>query len=233
MSVNPAQRIVRKLLNLVRRAISRVERSLFPVSQRTVDRWFADGGDARFRFDYPLDENSLVLDFGGYQGQWTSDLYARYQCSIIVFEPVHSFSQEIAARFFGNEDVTVCNFGLGGSTRAENLSLSADGSSMFGGSGEGAETSVAIRIEDAKQWLDEARIETVALAKLNIEGGEYELLERLIEIGFIPKIRDLQIQFHDIAPDSKDRMGAIQTELARTHHLTYQYEFVWENWSRN
>jgi FkbM family methyltransferase len=227
--VNLAKKIVRKLLNTIKGIIMTIERYLFlPAHQKTVDQWFADDGDARFRFDYPLDERSVVLDFGGYTGQWTSDLYSRYRCKITVFEPVPSFSSAIEARFMHNDDVSICPFGLGASARTETISLSADASSMFRGSGQ----SVGIKIEDAKEWLDQAGFEEIALIKVNIEGGEYELLERLIEIGFISKIRDLQIQFHDIFPSSKDRMRAIQAELSRTHSPTYQYEFVWENWSR-
>lgn len=35
---------------------------------------------------------------------------------------------------------------------------------------------------------------------------------------------------HDFVPDAKRRMQKIQAALSRTHNLTYQYPFVWENW---
>ena len=31
----------------------------------------------------------------------------------------------------------------------------------------------------------------------------------------------------------RERMEKIQKELAKTHQLTYQYDFVWENWKLN
>ena len=31
-----------------------------------VDRWFGDNGDHTLRLDYPLNEDSVVLDLGGY-----------------------------------------------------------------------------------------------------------------------------------------------------------------------
>ena len=62
-------------------------------------RWNADGGDTRFRFDYDLTPESVVLDVGGYEGQWASDLYARQRCQIRIFEPVREFAQLIDARF--------------------------------------------------------------------------------------------------------------------------------------
>jgi hypothetical protein len=67
---------------------------------------------------------------------------------------------------------------------------------------------------------------------VNIEGGEYELLERMLERGLTERVCDLQIQFHNFSPDAAERMAAIQRGLAATHRPTYQYRFVWENWRR-
>jgi len=89
-----------------------------------------------------------------------------------------------------------------------------------------------IRIVDIHEWLVENSIEEIALIKINIEGGEYELLDRMIETGTLPRIANLQIQFHNFTEDARSRMENIQRELGKTHHPTYQYEFVWENWSR-
>ena len=68
--------------------------------------------------------------------------------------------------------------------------------------------------------------------KINIEGAEYDLLDHLIETGFIANIINLQIQFHEFVPNAKERMENIQKRLEKTHALTYQHEFVWENWKR-
>jgi len=45
-------------------------------------------------------------------------------------------------------------------------------------------------------------------------------------------IKNVQVQFHDFVPHAKTRMQSIQRRLAITHELSYQFEFVWENWSR-
>ena len=67
---------------------------------------------------------------------------------------------------------------------------------------------------------------------MNIEGSEYELLERIIEIDFIRNIDNLLIQFHNFFSDSRSRMDNIQKHLSKTHRLTFQYEFIWENWTK-
>ena len=69
------------------------------------------------------------------------------------------------------------------------------------------------------------------MIKINIEGGEYEVLEALLESGMISIFKNLQIQFHDfIIDNASERMENIQVQLAKTHKITYQYKFVWENW---
>ncbi len=193
-----------------------------------VTRWYADGGDEALRFDYPLGPDSLVLDLGGYEGQWASDIYARHRCRVLVFEPVTEFARRIGERFAGNPDIEVFTHGLGAETRTETIRLRGASSSTHGRKG----APEPIRIVDVREWLAEHGIEQVDLMKVNIEGGEFELLERLLETGLISRIRDLQVQFHWISADSDRRMAAIQKGLSATHEPTYQYRYVWENWTR-
>jgi len=193
-----------------------------------VKKWYADGGDDRFRFDYDLDERSFVLDLGGYEGQWASDLYARYRCRIAIFEPVPRFAQNIRARFAKNSDITVFQYGLGATSRAETIYLHGASSSTQKAQAE----SEQIEIVDVRQWFEDQAVETVQLMKINIEGGEYELLERLVATGLIGKIDDIQVQFHNFTRDAPARMEQLQRALRATHTPTYQYRFVWENWRR-
>jgi hypothetical protein len=44
-------------------------------------------------------------------------------------------------------------------------------------------------------------------------------------------VSNVQVQFHDFVPDAERRMRRIQEKLGKTHSLTYQYLFVWENWA--
>jgi len=178
------------------------------------------------RFDYDLNESSLVLDLGGYEGQWASDIFSMYGCRIVVFEPVKEFAEAIQKRFGRNPRIRVLPFGLGGRTRMERIRLCKDGSSIF----KTSDTTQEIKLLDVSEWLHDQDITAVDLMKVNIEGGEYELLDRLIETGRIGAIRNLQVQFHNVAPDSAMRMEQLRQQVSRTHRPTYQYRFVWENW---
>lgn len=197
--------------------------------RRMVKKWYADGGDYYFRFNYKLDDQSIVLDIGGYDGQWASDLFSMYKCKIFIFEPVNAFAEKISKRFRQNDQIEVFNFGLGGFSRPEIIHLSDSGSSIFGHSKDCEK----IVIVDIKDWLDQKKVDKISLMKINIEGCEYELLERLIDTKLISKIENIQIQFHNISKDSRIKMRNIQDELIKTHKLTYQYLFVWENWTLN
>jgi len=208
---------------------NRLNKRLYRRTHRQIlKQWEDDGGDARFRYDYPLTSNSFVIDLGGYEGQWTGGIYSRYRCKIAVFEPVRQFSQALSERFEANEDVEVHRLGLGAVSESQTIYVRGAGSSTYRKRADAEE----IRIVDVKQWFDDNRITSVALMKINIEGGEYDLLDRMIETGLIESIENIQVQFHNFTVDAKRRMERIQEALQRTHTLSYQYRFVWENWEK-
>jgi FkbM family methyltransferase len=209
--------------------MDRLRISLFPSDlDREAQRWCSDGGDERFRYDYDLEGNSLVLDVGGYKGQWASDIYARYNCRVLVLEPVKQFADAIEKRFQKNPKIEVVCLALGATSRQEAIALDEDGSSMY----RKGSNKVTINVQDAATFFADRKLDRVELMKLNIEGGEYELLPRLVQAGLVKKIRNIQVQFHNIAVDSSARMEQIRRELSATHRPTYQYRFVWENWTR-
>jgi hypothetical protein len=74
--------------------------------------------------------------------------------------------------------------------------------------------------------------QNIALFKLNIEGGEYDVMERILKTQMHSRIYNLQIQWHSVSPNAMDRMVAIRHELSKTHALTFSNGFVWENWQR-
>ncbi len=189
-------------------------------------RWAADKGDEGLRLDYPLDGSSVVLDVGGYKGQWASDIYARYNCTVYVFEPIPEFAQRIRERFAGNPKVIVFADALTAVEAPLQLSLAADASSAFGAAGP----QLSCSTRTLRRFLEETGVKRIDLLKLNIEGGEYELLEGMLKEGHLTLVDHLQIQFHDVAPDSAERMNRIRIGLARTHIQDWCYEFVWEGW---
>jgi len=191
--------------------------------------WYAIDGDATLRLNYNLDHESTVFDLGGYTGEWASKIYNKYGCRLWIFEPVPSFAQIIRERFEHNARVQVFQFGLSNIDQSTTISLEGNASSIFTVS---SKESIQIDLLSISNFLNKNNILNINLMKVNIEGGEYDLLESLITSGSISSIDNIQIQFHDFMPDARIRMKAIQDRLKDTHQLTYQYEFVWENWQR-
>jgi FkbM family methyltransferase len=223
----------RPLANLLRRAggacasvAGRLHRTEV---DRQLDRWYRDDGEHTHRLRYDLTEQSLVIDVGGYQGQWSSDIYAMYQPTIHVFEPVKQFADDLKRRFQRTANIHVHQVGLSAANQPATIFLADNASSLFLDAGRGRE---AITLVNANEWLASQGIAAIDLLKIHTEGAEYDLIEHLIETGWIPRIRDLQVQFHDYAPNAHARLDRIRRTLGTTHDLTYQYSFLWENWRR-
>lgn len=207
----------------------RLKNSLFPSEQKkTIRRWRKDGGDEKFRYTYNLAPDSLVMDVGGFEGEWAKKIFQRYGSRLHIFEPVASFYKMIEKKIEGNDSITVYDFGLGGTDRIEKISVDENASSIYKSDGAHEE----ITIKDIIRWLDQHQIAEVDLIKINIEGGEFELLEKLIEKNALSFFRNIQVQFHRFAPNADVRMKNIHEQLGKSHKITYSYRYIWENWER-
>lgn len=216
-------------LSVATRAKRFLKKFIEPPPNPYLQDWRNKNGDKTYRLFYELRPDSLVFDLGGYEGQWASDIFAMYQCSIFVFEPVEHFASNIISRFANNNHITIYPFGLSSETYKSSLSLSKDASSIYKSSGE----TTTIQLMKASDFLASNKIKEIDLMKINIEGGEYDLLEHLIESNWAQNIKNIQVQFHSFVPNAENRMQAIQSALSKTHSLTYQFPFVWENWRRS
>jgi FkbM family methyltransferase len=196
--------------------------------QQSVSTWFREDGDHTHRLNYELDKNSIIFDLGGYEGQWASDIFAKYCCTVHVFEPVLEFTNNIKERFSQNPHIIVHQFGLSDRDQIVQIHFDRNQSSMYTSGTDVREA----KLISAKKFIDMEGIEHIDLMKINIEGGEYDLVDHLIHTALVKQIANIQVQFHDHVPNAEKRMQKIQQALQKTHYVTYQYPFVWENWKR-
>lgn len=196
----------------------------------TVRRWFRDKGDETLRLDYPLTAQSVVLDVGGYRGDFADAIHRRYGCHVYVFEPVHEYYMACVGRFDRQPKIQCFNFGLGATDAVLPISIKADGSSlMLVNQGLPVEH---VRVRSVADVLKELHVNHIDLVKINIEGGEFDLLPAFIQSGWITKTNYLQIQFHNFVPDAVEKRQRIREALCLTHEEMWNYEFVWESWKR-
>ena len=180
--------------------------------------------------DCGLDENSVVFDVGGYEGQWASDIYSKFNSKIYVFEPVQNFADNIEKRFSKNNKIVINKFGLSDKTEMSQISLKDDSSSTIN---KKADDTTEIKLVDIIDFTKQNNITNIDLIKINIEGGEYALLNRLIGSGYIKNVKYILVQFHNFYPNAKTEMEKIRKELEKTHSPIYQFEFIWELWKLN
>lgn len=212
--------IIGKVVRLFRREVLRDPFLL------AVKRWFRDDGDNTLRLDYPLNPDSVVWDLGGYHGDFAHQINQRYGCRVFVFEPMPAFHAQCVVRFAGMENIKSLKFGLSDKAGWFDISDSADASSFVRANGAGHQA----ELRPVTEMFDELGVNSVDLLKINIEGGEFEVLPALIYAGLIDRVRYIQVQFHNFVPGATAKRDAIRNALANTHDEMWNYPFVWESW---
>lgn len=216
------------LIWLSKRVFSTPEERWGETAEKRARPWFEDPNHQALRSEYPLDADSLILDVGGYEGSWTSEMFSRYLCKVEIFEPVEQFAEALTHRFARNPAVTVHAFGLGPRDETTTIHIAGDASSTLASSVNAPSEPAVIR--DIAGYFTERGFGRIDLIKVNIEGAEYGLLDRLLDCGLVGRIRYLQVQFHEHVPDAVARRDEIRKRLSATHSLMWDYPFVWESW---
>jgi len=193
-----------------------------------VGRFWRDGG-YELIYDLPVTNDGLIVDAGGYKGEWSAGMISRYGCRIQIFEPVPEFFEYCQAYFRSNKLVQVNKSALGGSDRKTRLNLLDNSTSEYKGNDN--DQKIDSDVIDVAKVFGENDLR-VACFKLNIEGAEYEVLERMIETNKIILCDSLLIQFHRQPNDYEPRYRNIVSELRKTHTRSWCYEMVWEKWVR-
>jgi FkbM family methyltransferase len=121
----------------------------------------------------------------------------------------------------------VFNAAIGNSMRQGVFHLSDNGTSEFI---KEKQEKVIAPVIDIKSVLDDLSDSKIGCLKINIEGGEYELMERLNEVNYNSRIKCFLIQFHQQPSDYLKRYENIVRDLSKTHSRVWSYDMVWEKW---
>ncbi len=226
---------IKKIIKQTANQFSKFYKIYFVKDEFTIQvkKWFADGGDHNLRLNYPeLTSGSIVFDLGGYLGDFTADITERYNCKAYIFEPHPEYFSKCIERFSSNENVTVLNYGLADKNGEFLLSNRLDGSSFINPN-HSQKDGIKCTIRDFFGVLNELDITSIDLMKINIEGGEFSLMEHIISCGKQSIVKQYQIQFHKFVENAVERRKEISYALSKTHVRTWCYTFVWENWRKN
>lgn len=188
-----------------------------------LNQFFSNGGDNAHLYNFSLNSTSVIFDVGSFDGEYFNAMYTRYQCTIHAFEPVESFYLQTNVDL--PQRIKLNNFALGKENSTFTIAMAGNSSSAFL---EGD------RIECKKvnfaDYIQDSKVETIDLLKVNCEGGEYELLETILSSGYIKNVDNLIVQFHYLSDEPEARRQAIVDALEKTHDVVFSYPFVWEGW---
>jgi FkbM family methyltransferase len=197
--------------------------------RRSASDFFRDSG-GELLLHHDLGPQSFVLDVGAYVGDWTSEIVARYGAEVIAFEPLPCYYGALIRRFEQTEQVRVRGYGLAEASGRASMGMAQMGSSEFL-----KKNRVPVIMRDVAEVFEELGGREVDLMKVNIEGGEYKLLERMLQKDLLRNVRKLMVQFHEQWPsrrESRPRRQSLVERIELTHDPEFTYPFVWECWVR-
>lgn len=197
-----------------------------PFDQQEFNRWISDNGDNTLRLHYELGGDSVVVDAGAYLGDFAYNINLKYDCIVFALEPIKDFYLSMEERFSQSPKVIPLNYAIANKTAEFDISLEDDASSFT------FENSKSCKVlgKDVKDFIEENSVDTIDLLKLNIEGAEFDLLDRIIELDLLKKIKNVQVQFHRHIPDCAKRRSFIREHLLKTHECSWNYDWIWESW---
>ena len=207
----------------------------FPISedfiQARTDEWISNNYDLTKLLNHNLTTDSVVMDLGGFHGKWSHRMLERYGCRLFVFEPVNEYYSSLLNIFSGT-NVQVHNYGISDSNKYDKIYMSNDSSSLY--QENDSQKSIDIELRDIVCIIDDMGVYSIDLVNMNIEGSEYDVLDRLLDSGYIQRVKKIQVQFHtNLGRESYFRRLEIQKRLAKTHTMLYNYDFCWEAWQLN
>lgn len=185
----------------------------------SINTWREKDGDNTYALDWPIGEDSLVWEIGGYEGRWAAQMAEKFNPTIDIFEPQTWAFVKMAERFWGKEKIRLHPHGLW----IDNVVLplhhvETDGASILN---EGGKTQDGV-FEDVYDAL-KAEPKDIDVGLMNIEGAEFILLPYMIGLGLMERFRFFWCQFHTFADPSGDRKGMIYNGMQRTHDIIWDF----------
>ncbi len=225
----PKKTVGQRIAQIFRKPWKTLTNHRYRKFRQAYNQFREDGIPAkRYEFD-DLGSNSIVLDLGGFRGEWADDIYARYGSTVHVFEPHPEFASALQVKYADHTHIHVHAVALSSSDGDLILSDTGDASSAV----REGEKSITGRRVEAGAYLQSIRVEHADLMKVNIEGGEYDILPHLAKLDWLKRIKTIQVQFHDLSLTSDKDRENIRGDLAQSHGEDWCYPFVWEQWSKS
>lgn len=195
----------------------------------TIASWREVDGDNTLALEWPIDENSLVWEIGGYEGRWAAQMVEKYNPYIEIFEPQGWAVEKMKERFKENPKITIHPYGLW----VDNVWLRmgdyfTDGASVM----KPPEGDHLVELRGIYDELFFGDYKKISVGLINIEGAEFKLLPFMITSGVIMHFEYFWCQFHEFADPEGKQTDFIYTNLDKTHDPLWDHYPTAVAWKR-
>jgi FkbM family methyltransferase len=199
--------------------------------RKARELWGAGVLDPHALYRAELGDDNVIIDVGAFRGEVAETLLDLYGGQVHAFEPALAFYRDMAERFEGREQLHCYPYGLGKVDATLEMDVAGMGSTVHHriDGVHGTETE-SVQIRDVASVLDELGLDRIDYIKINIEGGEFDLIDRLHESGWLERTHYLLIQFHEWFDGAERRRWRARRQLRQTHQQMWDYPWVYEQW---
>jgi len=87
-----------------------------------------NGTYENMRYDYKLNANSIVLDFGGFTGGFAEKIASKYGCKVYAYEAVNRYYQQMVNK--NNPNIIPFNYGVSTANGNASIHVCDEGSAI-------------------------------------------------------------------------------------------------------
>jgi FkbM family methyltransferase len=198
------------------------------MSQFELQKWQMANNDNTLALDFPgLKDTGVVIDTSGVSGDWANAIYKKYGCTVYIFEPARRYFAGLKKRFDGIDKIVLKKAMLSNRTEKGEMFLKEEASSSHQ---EVSQIKEEIDLLDISEFRRIEQLGVIDVLRLNVNGEEYNIFERMFEKMIHKKIKYIMVQFTPYIEDAFEKRDSIRKRLKKTHNEIYNYEFVWELW---
>jgi FkbM family methyltransferase len=181
---------------------------------------------------FPLTEDSIVMEIGGYTGHWALEIAERFNPRLFVFEPQRWAYEICKGNLVEYDQSKVFNFGLGTrSGKYQMHNVGTDGCSFVLGEDGGKPTAEGELVEIG-HFMDTNGLKEVDLCLMNIEGYEFALIPHMIQNGLLDRIRWFMCQFHPFGMEADLTYRKLRDQISQGRLIKFDYGTVLVCWER-
>ena len=172
--------------------------------------------------------DGVAVDLGAYVGDWSERMAERYGCTVYAFEPSPGPAAKATDALRVHPRSPSCL--TASERRTARQSSPATVPARRSTAARGSSDRSTSRSETSSRCSRSSTSPTVDVLKINIEGAEYDLLDRLAEAGWLPADRHVVDPVPRVASERPSPPPADPRALLPLARAGVAYGWVWELW---